>query len=771
MLAAQQPMFVAWGEQRILLYNDAYAPLLGERHPSALGRPLLDVWPDAAAEIAPLVDRVFAGDAVHMDDIGLILDRGDGKREAHFAFSYTPVIDQSGAVAGLFCVCAETTAQVRAVRQVQAEHERFAQLFEKTPTFMVVLAGREHRIELANPGFEALIGRPVQIGKSIAEALPDAVEQGYLDQLNRVFESGAAFVANGARYVAQSSAGGPQREHFVDFVFQPIKDRSGKVTGIFVHGADVTERMRAFAALRESEACLRDLNADLERQVMARSGVGGQFWQICQDLLGVLRPDGCFDRVNPAWQTMLGWSEADLRTTPIFDLIHPDDVDRTRASFLFLKEGNPVLRFENRYRAPGGRYLWIAWSAIPLGEAYYCSGRNITVEKAAQEELAAAQEALRQSQKMEAVGQLTGGLAHDFNNLITGIAGSLDLLQTRLSQGRAGETARYIAAAQGACKRAAALTHRLLAFSRRQMLDPRPTDVRLLVADMADLVRRTMGPAITVEFLATGAMWATLVDRNQLENALLNLCLNARDAMPHGGRLTIETASVALDAPAAQERGLAPGQYVKLCVSDTGEGMSRDVVQRAFEPFFTTKPLGMGTGLGLSMIYGFVRQSGGQPHIASMPGIGTKVSLYLPRHAGQAELAHQTDPAFAKPPLSQGKTVLVVDDEATLRMLMTDILLDEGHVPIEAGDGAAALKVLRSDVAIDLLVTDIGLPGGMNGRQVADAARMLRPALKVLFITGYAETAVKLDAGMHLLRKPFAMETLVGKMRGLMGEG
>ncbi len=386
-------------------------------------------------------------------------------------------------------------------------------------------------------------------------------------------------------------------------------------------------------------------------------------------------------------------------------------------------------------------------------------------------ELMAAEEQLRQSQKMEAVGQLTGGIAHDFNNLLTGITGSLELLSTRIAQGRLKDVDRYAMAAQGAAKRAAALTHRLLAFSRRQTLDPKPVDANRLVAGMEELVRRTVGPAVHVDVVSAGGLWPILVDANQLENALLNLCINARDAMPEGGRLTIETGNRWLDARAAKERDLPPGQYVSVCVSDTGAGMTPEVIAKAFDPFFTTKPLGQGTGLGLSMIYGFVRQSDGQVRIYSEPGQGALVCLYLPRHLGEAEEPETPAELAEVSRAGAGETVLVVDDEPTVRMLVAEVLEELGYSALEAADGASGLKLLQSDVRVDLLVTDVGLPGGMNGRQMADAARLGRPDLKVLFITGYAENAVvgngHLDPGMHVMTKPFAMEALATRIREL----
>jgi signal transduction histidine kinase len=375
-----------------------------------------------------------------------------------------------------------------------------------------------------------------------------------------------------------------------------------------------------------------------------------------------------------------------------------------------------------------------------------------------------AESALRQSQKMEAVGQLTGGIAHDFNNLLTGITGSLDMIGKRLAEGRISETDRFITAAQGAARRAAALTHRLLAFSRRQTLEPKPTDSCKLVAGMEDLIVRTMGPAIRVESVHGAGLWPTFVDPGQLENALLNLCINARDAMPNGGVLTVESANRWLDRRAAAERDLEPGQYVSLCVSDTGVGMPPDVIARAFEPFFTTKPIGQGTGLGLSMIYGFAKQSGGQVRIYSEPGQGAMVCLYLPRHLGEIDkAADDAEPAEA-PRADDGETVLVIDDEPTVRMLAAEVLTELGYTVIEAENGKSGLAVLNTNRRVDLLVTDVGLPGGMNGRQVADAARVARPGLRVLFITGYAENAVlshgHLDPGMQIMTKPFAADEL-----------
>jgi PAS domain S-box-containing protein len=534
---------------------------------------------------------------------------------------------------------------------------------------------------------------------------------------------------------------------------------------------EAADRLRQASERRRAELELSELNCKLESEVEARTADRNRLWAMSADIMLVAGLDGTIHAVNPAWEAVLGWTDEELVGTSLFDLIHPDDLAHTVAGASAISDGKTLLRFENRYRQKDDGYRYISWTAGPGDGLIIAVGRDITVEREQAEALAEAEEQLRQSQKMEAVGQLTGGLAHDFNNLLTGITGSLEMIGIRIAQGRMGDVEKYSAAAQGAAKRAAALTHRLLAFSRRQTLDPKPTSPNQLIEGMLELIRRTMGPSVETRFVPGPSLWNTLVDPSQLDNALLNLCINARDAMPGGGRLMIETSNVVLDQRAARIRELKAGSYISLCVVDTGTGMAPDVIAKAFEPFYTTKPLGVGTGLGLSMIYGFARQSNGSVHIESSVGEGTKVCIYLPRYGGGAEREVAPADLSDAPRAENGETVLVVDDEPSVRMLVTDVLEELGYLAIEAGDGAAGLKVLQSDVRVDLLVSDVGLPGGMNGRQMADVARVVRPDLKILFITGYAENAVvdggNLDPGMHVMTKPFAMEALATRIRSL----
>ncbi|MBK5002034.1 PAS domain-containing hybrid sensor histidine kinase/response regulator [Pseudomonas sp. S31] len=400
---------------------------------------------------------------------------------------------------------------------------------------------------------------------------------------------------------------------------------------------------------------------------------------------------------------------------------------------------------------------------------------NRTLEARVSEAVAereAAQAALRQSQKMEAVGQLTGGIAHDFNNLLAGITGSLDLIKLRLGQGRIVDVERYLTVAHGAAQRAASLTHRLLAFSRRQTLQPVATDVNTLVRDMEELISRTVGPSISLNVALEATASTCLVDPAQVENALLNLCINARDALPSGGSIAICTYNQGLEEGPQLDPELLPGTYLTICVADDGIGMNAETLGKAFEPFFTTKPVGAGTGLGLSMIYGFAKQSGGQVRIESREGKGTRVYLQLPAHAAQAEARYPARAASEAPLAAPGETVLVVDDEPSVRLFVSEVLGSYGYVVIEAADSLAGLQLLRSDTRIDLLVTDIGLPGGIDGRQMAEAGRGTRPGLPVLFMSGYAQPHVLEDTPSDpltaVMTKPFALEALTLNIEGLL---
>jgi PAS domain S-box-containing protein len=778
MLNTRHQMCMFWGDEAIWLYNDAYSQTLtAERHPLSMGRPGQLVWPEIWNEIGTQIIQVMSGgSATWHENQHLVMQRNGRDEDTYWTYSYGPIDDERArnGVGGVLVVCTETTEQMLVSLRAVQERQRLSELFEQAPSFMAMLRGPQHIFELTNPSYQRLIGHRTALGRPAREALPDAAAQGFIGLLDTVYASGEPYVATATPFAMQASADAPIVQRYLDFVYQPIRNAMGEITGIFVEGTDVTERTLAELALRNSEARLRALNADLELQVAERMHGRARTWQLNTDILGVLNAEGIFEVSNPAWQSILGWPEETIASTPFFDFLHPDDVARNHDAFDRAVElGEPALRFENRYRHADGGYRWLSWVAIPEDGKIYCSARDITAEKDAAESLARTEAALRQSQKMEAVGQLTGGLAHDFNNLLGGIMGAMEVAQMKLDQGKVEDVPRYLSLGETAVRRAASLTQRLLAFSRQQTLDPRATDINRLITGMEELIRRTIGPSVHLEVVGAGGLWPSLVDPPQLENALLNLCINARDAMPDGGRLTIETANRSLDEYAASVCELEPGQYVSLSVTDTGIGMSAEVIARAFDPFFTTKPIGQGTGLGLSMIYGFARQSGGQVRIYSEPGAGSTFTIYLPRHhqaAVDVEAAKVLLPATANGP--QRETVLVVEDEPSIRELVCELLTDAGFTVLQAGDGTAGLRILQSSIAIDLLITDVGLPGAMNGRQMADVARVTRTNLTVLFMTGYAENSVvgngHLEPGMHVLTKPFSLDTLMRRIRDVL---
>jgi PAS domain S-box-containing protein len=397
---------------------------------------------------------------------------------------------------------------------------------------------------------------------------------------------------------------------------------------------------------------------------------------------------------------------------------------------------------------------------------------NATLEQRVLDEIAErakTEEQLRQAQKMEAVGQLTGGIAHDFNNMLAVIIGGLNLIQRRLSRGDT-NVERLIANAMEGAERAAALTKRLLAFSRQQPLDPKTVDANRLIEAMTELLSRTFGETITVETLLAPDLWAIRADPAQLESAILNLSVNARDAMPSGGKLTIETSNVAVDGTREDEQGMPPGDYVRLAVTDTGDGMSAETMARAFDPFFTTKPVGKGTGLGLSQVYGFVRQSGGHVRLQSQLGVGTTSNIYLPRAAAQSDDRPADEPQLSQPGRST-ETILVVEDDARVRRLSVEALRDLGYSVMEAGDGRDAVKLLQSREDISLLFTDVVMPN-MTGRELADIAKHMKPDLKILYTSGYTRNAIMhdgtLEDGLQLLTKPFTMQELAAKLRSVL---
>lgn len=653
----------------------------------------------------------------------------------------------------------------RQAEQAQARSEaRYRSLFASIESGFCVVEVRpataitqsDYRVVEANPAFYQQTGFPQSIfGAWLRKAAPSLEEHWY-----EIYER-VALTGTPERFEQDSILLG---RYFDVFAFRLGEPEERRVAILFT---DISAR-------RNAELSVQRLNERLENDVALRTAERDRMWEMSPDLMVVLSRDGYYRRISPAWKTVLDYDPVDVVGQFATAFTHPDDLSATQAALTVAQNGTMPIH-EYRFRHKDGSYRWVQWVAVHADDEIFAIGRHITAEKEQAEALAQAEAALRQSQKMEAVGQLTGGLAHDFNNLLAGISGSLELMERRIAEGRIDNLGKYLDGAQGAAKRAAALTHRLLAFSRRQTLAPEPTNIARLVDEMKPLILQTVGPQITVETDSDAELWSTLVDQNQLENAVLNLCINARDAMPEGGRLSIDVSNHPIDRPAVTDRDLPVGDYVVMTISDTGVGMTEDVLEHLFEPFFTTKPIGIGTGLGLSMVFGFANQSGGHVRVQSQLGVGSEISLSLPRHAVAEKSKEVAEPSNQEVTRGTKKVVLVVDDEPLVRSLIVDVLEELGHVVLEAGDGPEAMLILRSAERIDLLITDVGLPNGMNGRQIADAARELRAELLVLFVTGYADTAVigqgQLEPGMSILTKPFTMTAIAERVRTIIEEG
>lgn len=776
-----------------VLWNDALEQAYG--HPLASIECTGDWWlahihPDDRGRIDASIHAVLDGGQTAWNDeyrfrrvdgsYAEILDRGHVIRDEHGR-----AVRMIGAMLDLTRVRAAEAA-------LRQSEERFSAILQTIEAAFAIVQVKfdaddrpvDYQFVEVNPAFERQTGVDLH-GKWVTEFAPE-LERFWFDAYGHVAKTGEP-----ASFESYAQAFGRWFDVRAVRVGAPADRR------IAILFYDVTQRHDAEDRLRVSESLARENVQRVQLALAAGAIIGTWNWDLRTDRFTV---DEGFARgfgLDPA----LGRERLSLEQ--IITSVHPEDRPGLIAAIDEVIARGGAYAHQYRVRRADGRYYWIEANGrvdhSPEGIALSFPGVLIDVEdrrsieaerdrataalralndtlelRVAERtaELIHAEEKLRQSQKMEAVGQLTGGLAHDFNNLLAGISGALDLMGMRIAQGRLNDIDKYMLAAQSAAKRAAALTHRLLAFSRRQTLDPRPLDVNLLVEGMTELIQRTVGPSILVETVSPPDLWPASVDASQLENAILNLCINSRDAMPDGGRIIIETANQWLDAEAALANDLPAGEYLSLTVTDTGTGMAPGVIAKAFDPFFTTKPIGEGTGLGLSMIYGFAKQSGGQVRISSELGKGTSMCIHLPRYHGEAGASTAAPAQSAAALTGSCGTILIVDDEPTVRLLLTDVLGDLGYTLIEAADSLTGLKLLQSDVDIDLLITDVGLPGGMNGRQMADAGREVRPGLKTLFITGYAESAAlgnsSLGAGMQVLTKPFSIDILATRVLELL---
>lgn len=775
LLRSHVPIVMLWGKEGVMLYNDAYSGFAGGRHPQLLGSNVREGWPEVADFNDNVMKVGLAGKTLHYCDHELTLHRHGTPERVWMNLDYSPVLDDNGDPAGVICILAETTQRVAADRQsafllslsdelrplttpadiMRLTADRIGGWLGASRVFYAEIASGRMTVER-----DFVNGVDTIVGEHSLEAFGPDLLAAYKIGTPVVVRD----VSKDERLSGEARAGLTSRQvgAFVDVV---LFEEAKWVGLLAVQNA--SPRVWTTA----EELLVQEVGERVKIAVERARAERDRLWDLSQDMFARADFGGMMSAVNPAWTQVLGWSENELLTRGYATFMHPDDAAPTLAAIKRMAETRQPTRFENRIATHDGAWKPIEWTVAPEpdGANFVAVGRDLSEAKAREAELMSAQEALRQSQKMEAVGQLTGGIAHDFNNMLTGVLGGLDLIKRNIATGKMDRVEKYIDAASTSAQRAAALTSRLLAFGRRQSLDLKGTNVNALVTGMEDLLHRTLGEQTALEVHLAGDLWPAYTDVNQLESALLNLCINARDAMPDGGKLILETDNTALDEHYTRDHSeIEPGEYVRLSVTDTGTGMSASTIDKVFEPFYTTKPVGQGTGLGLSMIYGFARQAGGHVRIYSEPGKGTTVKLFLPRFTGETEVAALSK---ADTPHGAGETVLIVEDDPSVRLIVAEVLEELGYGAIEAVDGTAAIPVLQSSQRIDLLITDVGLPG-LNGRQLAEIARQARPNLKVLFITGYAQKAAVrsgfLDPGMEMMTKPFALDALATKIRDIL---
>ncbi|WP_010216334.1 PAS domain-containing hybrid sensor histidine kinase/response regulator [Sphingomonas sp. PAMC 26621] len=877
MLDSRQAMCLCWGPGLTLLYNDAYAPFLGQRHPAALGCPMADVWSDVWNDIAPLIDRALAGEAVRFEEFHLVMHRNGYPEETWWNFCYSPARDDDGRIVGMLNVASDATPAVLAKGEAVAERERQRRMLQQMPGFAAMLSGPEHRFSYVNDAYVDLSGPHDFIGRTVGELYSSLADRRIIGLLDDVYRTGTPFFER-AMVVRFDRVGG---ERFIDILFEPIRDDANAVTGIFIGGYDVTDRVRAEIDQRESEQRYRTLfeaidsgfciielrfdaadcpvdyriveaNSAFERQTgligasgrwiselapglepywfetygqVARTGepvqfeseasVFGRWYEVHAYRSGALEQN----RVAVLFNDITDRRRADLALRELNETLESRVEERTAERNVLAKivESTDVMilvsdldynvmainranadEFERIYgvRPVVGDNMLDLLSHLPEEQAVVRStwGRGLQGEEITvvtqhgatdrdrpsyevkfrtlrdaqgtpvgcyqfvtdvtqrirdQQRLSEAEDALRQSQKMEAMGQLTGGVAHDFNNLLTPIVGSLDLL---IRRGIGGEREqRLIDGALQSAERAKTLVQRLLAFARRQPLHPVPVDVGALIDGMSGLIESTLGPAIDVRTALAPGLPPARADANQLEMALLNLAVNARDAMPDGGtlRLIAEQEAVGPDHPTA----LSPGAYIRVSIVDSGQGMDAATRSRAIEPFFSTKGIGKGTGLGLSMVHGLAAQLGGALTIKSALGAGTTIELWLPVSAVAPPEEASVPSVEVRPASTSPSRVLLVDDEPLVRLSTSNMLAELGYTVTEAGSAEDALVLLSNDASYGVVVTDHLMPG-MTGAELARTVRTRWPALPVLLVSGYADLD-DVASDLTRLAKPF----------------
>ncbi|WP_430246161.1 PAS domain S-box protein [Neorhizobium sp. DAR64861/K0K2] len=674
-------------------------------------------------------------------DIRIIARRGEFER------------DEQGNPVRFVGVVQDVTERRKSQQELRDSEARFRALMQALPNH-VWTARQDGQLDWFNERVLEYSG--LTQGELTGEGWAQMVHP---DDLSSTAAKWAEALAEGRTYETEfrlRNRDGHYRWHIVRAV--PVRDDRSAVLRWIGTNTDIEDQRLARAKLEE-------LTETLEQRVAERTADRDRMWRLSTDIMLVANFEATISAINPAWTSILGWNEGDLIGKSFMELIHPDDFDTTMQEVGKLGQGVTTFKFVNRYQAKDGGYRVISWTAVPDERFIHAVGRDITEEQEAAAALKKTELALQQAQKMEAIGNLTGGVAHDFNNLLQVVAGNLQLLSGDLTGNE--KALRRVTNALEGVNRGAKLASQLLAFGRRQALDPRVVNVGRLVRGMDDMLRRTIGEGVEVESIVSGGLWNTLVDPMQIENALLNLAINARDAMEGFGKLTIEVGNSYLDDTYARlHDDVEPGQYVVISVTDTGSGMSPEVMQKVFEPFFSTKPEGKGTGLGLSMVYGFVKQTGGHVKIYSELGLGTTIKMYLPRSVQQEDLEVVRSDMNVE---GGQETILVAEDDEGVRATVVELLQELGYRVLKAPDAASALTIIESGMAIDLLFTDVVMPGSLKSSELARKAKERMQHIGVLFTSGYTENSIvhggRLDPGVQLLSKPYSREQLAHKIR------
>jgi len=759
------PKVLMWGPEHVMLYNDAYRDIAGAKHPQALGGTVPGMWPEIWDWNRAVLEAGFRGETLSYLDQALVLVRGGEPKEEVMDLFYTPVYDENGEVGGVLCTCVPNTERARTKAALAASEAELRTITDALPVLISYL-DRDHVYRFANSCYRDMLGHDpaTVVGRHARDILGEDVYEARLPLMQRAL-AGERVVSDA---VLRHRDGTP---HQCEIHYLPRAGADGAVAGFHVLVFDVTDRTRHATEIELSNARFRT----------AMDAMHGVLW--------TNSPDGRMLGEQSGWAALTGQNSAEYQDFGWADAVHPDDQAASVAAWNRAVAAKVPFIHEHRVRQHDGQWRCFAIRALPIldenGTVQEWVGvhTDITHRRAAEESLRQLNETLEarviaeigerreaearlaQAQKMETVGKLTGGVAHDFNNLLQVVSGNLQLLAKDIAGNSRAE--QRVANAMAGVSRGSKLAAQLLAFGRRQALEPKVVNISRFVQGMDDILRRAIGEGVEVETVVSGGLWNTFIDPNQVENALLNLAINARDAMDGQGRLTIELGNAHLDDEYARtHEEVVPGQYVVLAVSDTGCGMAPDVVAKVFEPFFSTKAEGKGSGLGLSMVYGFVKQSGGHVKIYSEVGEGTTIRLYLPRAVASEDVEVAVD---AGPVSGGSETVLVVEDDDEVRATVVEMLGDLGYRVLKAINADAALPVIESGVPIDLLFTDVVMPGKLKSPELARKARERLPDLAVLFTSGYTENSIvhggRLDAGLELLSKPYTREALARKVR------